>query len=93
MMDDTAASPNGSRINWKDMHEILKDINKRLEDQSAERAAMEARLIRELACKDDVDTLREDVEVLKRNAYTWNGINSVLTAAIGAFVAWVSGKQ
>jgi hypothetical protein len=93
-MDDTAApSSNGNRINWKDMHNILQDINKRLEDQSTERAAMETRLLRELACKDDVEFLRADVEILKRNSYTWNGINTVITAALGAFVAWVSGKQ
>ncbi len=79
MPDEAASNPtNGSKISWKEMHEILRDINARLEAQSTERAAMEARLIRELACKEDVIVLRADVDGLKRNSYIWNGINSAL---------------
>jgi hypothetical protein len=93
IVPDAASNANGNRLTWKDIAGILQEINKRLEEQSKERAAMETRLLRELACKNDVDTLRTDVEILKRNSYTWNGINSVITAAIGAFAAWLSGRQ
>ncbi len=83
--DEAASNPANGKISWKDMHDILQDINKRLEAQSTERAAMETRLLRELACKEDVETLRADVEVLKRNSYIWNGVNSVFVT-LGAII-------
>ncbi len=105
--DDAARiEPNG-KITTKQFYEKLLEweakgaeterrIMGQLEAQNKERAAMEARLLKELACKDDVATLKRDTEAdisglrtdvdgLKRNSYIWNGINSALVT-LGAII-------
>jgi predicted S18 family serine protease len=94
-MPTEGEQPNG-RITWREVYQLI-------EKQNELRQQMEQRIMRKLeslACVDDVarlegrtNDLDDEMDELKKNVYTWSGVNSTL-ALVGSVIAgWFGARQ
>ena len=88
-MEAATSPPNGSKVGIKDFYEALIAQNKAREEM--ERRIMEK--LDDLACVKDVNKIREDVDELKKNVYSWNGINTFLALVLGGLGIVFGPKQ
>ena len=88
-MEAATSPPNGNKVGIKDFYEALIAQNKEREEM--ERRIMEK--LDDLACVKDVNKIRDDVDELKKNVYSWNGINTFLALVLGGLGIVFGPKQ